>query len=239
VALLCCEVEPSGPTGGAKVRALLDLAFPCNLSCAGCARGRHGGLPEGAAVAAVAARLAARAGEDGVEDVVAVFFGGEPLLDVDTVTQASRQVRDVCAAAGRGYEAAVLTNGLLLDRLAAGHLAGAGFTTVQLTTPSERGADGRRLLDVRRIDRIVRAARAAREELDVLVRIEVSGSEELRQALTLVRILEQEGVLSPPRAGAVLLGPRASYAAQARALLLAPAARRAAFAALGQSPMIR
>ena len=73
--------------------------------------------------------------------------------------------------------------------------------------------------------RLAHAAHDAREELDVLVRFEVNGTDDLREALSTVRVLEREGLLSPPRPAAVLIGPRASYAAQARALFLARPAR--------------
>ena len=59
----------------------------------------------------------------------------------------------------------------------------------------------------------------------MLVRFEVDGTDDLREALSTVRVLEREGLLSPPHPAAVLLGPRASYAAQARALFLARPAR--------------
>jgi len=239
VALLSCSVELASPAADARLRALVDVAFPCNLRCAGCRRAGGRGPPNRAALAAVAAQLAGVALQEDVRDVTAVFFGGEPLLDVEALADAASLVRDACAVGARGFEAAVITNGLLLDRVTAGRLAAAGFTTAQLTLLADRRADGHRAVDVQRLARVIRNARAARDVIDVLLRMEVSGPEELREALALVRVLEQEGLLAPPRPAAVLLGPPAPYAVQAQALFAAPAARRAALAARGQSPMMR
>jgi hypothetical protein len=61
--------------------------------------------------------------------------------------------------------------------------------------------------------------------VDVVVRCEVEGTDALREALTIVRVLEREGVLAPPRPAMVMLGPKASYPAQARALFTAPPPR--------------
>lgn len=235
MALLSCELEPSG-AGGARLIGLVDVAFPCTLSCAGCARGRRHGVPNGAAVAAVAAQLADRAERDDVEHVAVVFFGGEPLLDVEAVAEASGCIRDACARAGRGYDAAIITTGTLLDALTAGRLARAGFTAAQLTLPANRGADGCCAVDVRRIARVVRNARAARGDLELLIRMEVSGAGELRAALALVRIFEQEGLLAMPRPASVLLGPATPYAVQARALLAHPSARRGTLASAIRAP---
>jgi sulfatase maturation enzyme AslB (radical SAM superfamily) len=152
------------------------------------------------------------------------MFGGEPLLDTEAVVTASARVRDACARAGCGYDAAVITNATLLDGFGARRLSRAGVRTLQVTIPvGRRGAGG--ALDHQRFARILRSVREAREELDVLVRFEVDGTDDLREALSTVRVLEQEGLLSPPHPAAVLLGPRATYAAQARALFLARPAR--------------
>jgi hypothetical protein len=230
VALLSCDLQPAGACGGARLRALVDLGFPCNLWCPGCARARSSAAPNGAALAAVAERLAEAAAAEPVEAVSAVLYGGEPLLDPDAVCTAASAVRDACAALGRGFEAALITNGLLLDAAAARRLSRAGIATVQIGFPIA----GDPLGDPHRIARVIRNARAARDELDVLLRVELDGPGELRQAPALVTRLEREGLLGPPRPAAVLLGGRATYAAQARALLAAPAVRRAALAARGR-----
>lgn len=231
MALLSCDVQPSG-LGKARLQALVDLCFPCNLACPGCTRGRQRGLPNRAAALAVAGRLAEAARAEQVVAVSAVFYGGEPLLDADALCAAAGRVRDACAAEGRGYDAAVVTNGLLLDAGTAHRIARAGVSTVQIGFPAGEESPG----GVHRLLQAVRNARAAREALDVLVRVEMDGPGELRAALELVSLLDREGLLAPPRPAAVLLGARASYAAQARALLAAPVVRRAALAARALGP---
>jgi MoaA/NifB/PqqE/SkfB family radical SAM enzyme len=205
----------------------VDLAFPCNLACVGCARGRQRGSPNGGAGRVVAERLAAAAAAEPVVAVSAVFYGGEPLLDPDALCAGVGAVRDACAAAGRGFEATVTTNGLLLDDAAARRLARAGVDTVQVGLRSKESGGA----EPRQVAAAIRNARAAREALDVLVRVEMDGPGELKAALELDALLDQAGVLAPPRPAAVLLGARASYASQAKALLAAAAVRRAALAA--------
>ena len=114
----------------------------------------------------------------------------------------------------------MITNALLLDGYAARRLARSGIGTVQVTLPSSlREPDGAHAsIDVQRVARVVRNVREARDEVELVLRCEVTANDDLREALTVVRVLEREGVLAPPRAATVLIGPPASYAAQARAL---------------------
>lgn len=224
MAVLAYDLDPTEGLAGPRLKALFDLGFPCNLTCGECARGRQRGRPNRAAALAVAERLAGLVAETATAATSVVMFGGEPLLDTDAVVTASIRVRDACARAGCGYDATVITNATLLDGFGARRLSRAGVSTLQIPIPvGRRGAGG--ALDHQRFARILRSVREAREELDVLVRFEVDGTDDLREALSTVRVLEREGLLSPPHPAAVLLGPRASYAAQARALFLARPAR--------------
>jgi hypothetical protein len=243
VALLSWDVTPSGPSGGARLRALVDVCFPCNLACEGCTRGRQRGLPNRAAACAVAERLAALCALERVDAVSAVFYGGEPLLDVDALCAAVSSVRDACGEAGRGFEASVVSNGLLLDVVSAERLGRAGVSAIQIGFPAVAATDAPGL---QQMALAVRNARAARDTLEVLLRVEMDGPGGLGSALEVVSRLDREGLLAPPRPAAVLLGARASYADQARALLAAPLLHRAALAARrggaqgpGASPMIR
>ncbi len=227
MALLAYDLDPAERPAGTRLTALLDLGFPCNLACGGCVRGRQRGRPNRAAALAVAERLAALVTETAAATTSVVLFGGEPLLDTDAVVTGSARVRDACARAGCGYDATVITNGTLLDGFGARRLSRAGVTTLQVSIPLG-GRAAPRALDRERFGRVLRSVREARAELDVLVRFEVDCTDDLREALATVRLLEQEGLLSPPHPAAVLLGPRASYAAQARALFLARPVRTAA-----------
>lgn len=225
MAILAYDLDATEGLGGPRLRALLDLGFPCNLACGGCARGRQRGRPNRSAALAVADRLAGLVGETGAAATSLVLFGGEPLLDADAVVSCSALVRDACAREGCGYEATVMTNATLLDGFVARRLSRAGVTTLQVTIPVRGRVAPEGSLDRQRFARMVRSMREARDELEVLVRFEVNGTDDLREALSTVRVLEHEGLLSPPRPAAVLLGPRASYAAQARALFVARPAR--------------
>ncbi len=225
--LLSYEIQASEASPGTRLHALVDLGFPCNLTCPGCARGRQRGRPARATLFAIAEQLAVLVEEVVAAAVSVVLFGGEPMLDLDAVVATSARVWDSCARVGCGYEGAVITNALLLDGYAARRLARAGIGMVQVTLPSRpRGADGAHAaIDVQRVARVVRNVREAREEVGLLIRCEVDGTEELREALTVVRVLEREGVFAPPRPATMLLGPRSTYAAQARAIFASPPAR--------------
>ncbi len=225
MALLSYELEPSGTMPGPRLRALVDMGFPCNLTCPGCARGRQRGRPARGPLLAVADRLAELVVETGASAVSVVVFGGEPMLDLDAVVGTASRVRDACERAGCGHEAALITNALLLDGYAARRLSRAGVGTIQVTLPAP-GREGQVGFELQRVARVVRNARDARDDVDLVIRCEVDGTDDLREALTVVRVLEREGVLAPPRAATVLLAPRASYAAQARALFSTPSPRR-------------
>jgi MoaA/NifB/PqqE/SkfB family radical SAM enzyme len=223
MALLAHALHPSS-RGRPRLRALFDVAFPCNLACEGCPRGRRSGRPGRAAVGAVAAvadELADAAEECGASAVSLVVYGGEPLLDVDAIAAAGARVRDACARRGAGYDAALITNATLLDGGVARRLARSGFGTLQVNVPAPR-PDGAGRVSPRGgspLERALENTREARDELALVVRCEVASAGGLRDALGLVRLLEDEGILDPPRPATVVLGPRISYAAQARALL--------------------
>ena len=192
MALLSYELEASESGAGARLCALVDVGFPCNLTCRGCARGRQRGRPARAPLLAVAERLAILVEEESPRTVSAVLFGGEPMLDLDAIVASSTRVRDACARAGVGYACAVITNALLLDGYAARRLSRAGVGTVQVTLPlaphDDEGEPA--AVDVQRVARVVRNVREVREEVDVVVRCEVEGADELREALAIVRVLE-------------------------------------------------
>jgi MoaA/NifB/PqqE/SkfB family radical SAM enzyme len=241
MALLAHALAPDD-AGPPRLTALLDLAFPCNLSCEGCERGERAGRPNAAAVEAVATRLSAAVAESPAGAVSLLVYGGEPLLDAEAVLSAGAIVRDACARRGLGYDAALITNATLLGDDLAWRLAEVGFGTIQVNVPapprpiSRRGRSAAPERDPALLAHVARNAREAHAAADVVVRCEVTSTADLRDALDVVRVFEEEGILDPPRPATVVLGPRISYAAQARALFLATHPRPAA----GQPmPMIR
>jgi sulfatase maturation enzyme AslB (radical SAM superfamily) len=225
---LLAQVVHTPDAGPPHLTALLDVAFPCNLACEGCERGARPGRPNRAAVAKLAERLVGLLEDSEAGYVSLAVYGGEPLLDVDAIVCAGARVRDGCARLGLAYDAALITNATLLEGASARRLARAGFDTVQVTIPA-RPRHGARALerDAARLARVTRNAREAQEELDLVVRCEIASSDDLREALDVVRLIEEEGILDPPRPATVVIGPRTSYAAQARALFDAKRARQA------------
>lgn len=104
---------------GAPVKALcLHVAHDCNLRCKYCfastgdfGQGRKIMPPEIAkkAIDFVIARSGAR------RNIEVDFFGGEPLMAWDTVTQTVDYARSIEAEHGKKFRFTITTNGLLLD----------------------------------------------------------------------------------------------------------------------------
>lgn len=218
--LVAYDVGRERAAGTRVLRALVDLGFPCNLACAGCAR-RRSPPPDAVALEDLAANLARGIVESAPAQTAVVFYGGEPLLDVDGVARASAALRTACRRIGAEYDASVITNGTLLDERAADALAAAGISKVQVTLAGPPPLhDGRRpLAGAGSFHRILRNLRAARRHLDVLLRCDVAEGCGLGAVADLVRLLEAEGFFEEPRPATILLGRPGSYASQARAIL--------------------
>jgi sulfatase maturation enzyme AslB (radical SAM superfamily) len=218
--LVAYDLEAGRSGEGPALRALVDLGFPCNLGCRDCPR-RRAVTPARGAAAALAAQLV-RAVEDGeVGRVAAVWYGGEPLLDLEGLVRASSQVRTACARRGALYEACAITNGTLLDERASVALAAAGIGRVQVTLAGMQAAhDARRpLLGMGSFRIVVRNLHAARLRLGLVVRLDLVDGCGLSAVADLVRLLEEQGLFEDPRPATVILGRAGSYASQARALL--------------------
>jgi sulfatase maturation enzyme AslB (radical SAM superfamily) len=218
--LVAYDLGMERAAGARVLRALVDLGFPCNLACAGCAR-RRSPPPDAVALEDLAENLARAVEESEPARAAVVFYGGEPLLDVEGVAQASAAIRAACRRLGAAYDATVITNGTLLDERAALALAAAGVLKVQVTLAGPPPMhDGRRPLGgAGSFHRILRNLRGARQHLAVLVRCDVAEGCGLGAVADLVRLLEAEGFFEEPHPATILLGRPGSYASQARAIL--------------------
>src|SRR5512138_1426200 len=205
--LVAYDVGKERAAGTRVLRALVDLGFPCNLACAGCAR-RRSPPPDPVALEDLAANLARAVADAGPERAAVVFYGGEPLLDVDGLSRASAAIRVACRRLGATYDASVITNGTLLDDRAAVALAAAGIGKVQVTLAGPPPLhDGRRpLAGAGSFHRILRNLRTARRHVSVLVRCDVAEGCGLGAVADLVRLLEAEGFFEEPHPATILLG---------------------------------
>lgn len=97
---------------------VLHVAESCNLRCRYCYHGEkqdgNGGRRQMSRDVATRAVdfLFERSG--GIEDLVLVFFGGEPLLNFETIRCAAGYAKEQAAASGKRVNFAVTTNGTLL-----------------------------------------------------------------------------------------------------------------------------
>ncbi|MGQ9711277.1 MAG: thioether cross-link-forming SCIFF peptide maturase [Desulfotomaculales bacterium] len=122
--------EPPPPL----VKALcLNVAHTCNLSCTYCfaGGGEYGNgpavMPPEVARRAVDFLIAASGGRRHVE---IDFFGGEPLLALDTVRAAVAYARERGPAAGKEFGFTLTTNAVLLDDGVTDYLLANGFNVV-------------------------------------------------------------------------------------------------------------
>ncbi len=129
---------------------ILQVSNSCNLRCTYCCAdfGRYGGTfremsPE-----------TARRGIDflfdgtGADALAVTYFGGEPLLNLDTVIESARYGLARAAQAGRKLALHLVTNGVLLDFATLELLDGLGFSlTVSLDGPARTHNENRPFVD--------------------------------------------------------------------------------------------
>ncbi len=169
----------------------------CNLTCGGCTarnqKGRMTQLVEKAVVRFVGRQIKK------CEEVQLCWFGGEPLLGIETIERLHRGIAESSAK----YDttllgSTIITNGYLLDARMSKRLKEAGITGAQITLdgPPEIHDSRRKLPDgTGTFDTILGNIAEAAEELDIVVRISVlDGNPEA--AVEVVEILEKQGLLS-------------------------------------------
>ncbi len=229
MALVSWEPDLDGNRrAAARVRCLVDLDGPCNMSCVGCRRpivGRR--LLQEPAVDLVE-QLAAEVIASGAHEASIVFYGGEPLLARDQLLAQARAVRDELNAASVSCALGLVTNGTRLDQGTVVRLARAGFTRVCVTLAGTRERH-----EVRRRVRgggpnyrlILENLEVARQLLEVMLRYELREDTDLLRLPEFVAELQQRGLLGGERSVKVVAQPPRSYAGQARDLFAPPKLR--------------
>lgn len=117
-----------------RERTILELTQQCNLRCRYCTFGggfadhrHHSGMRMSEPVLEQAIRAAVTHGRD-LDEIGLGFYGGEPLLALDSLHLAVRLAER--HAHGKRLRLSITTNGALIDRPTAGFLADAGFTVL-------------------------------------------------------------------------------------------------------------
>lgn len=84
---------------------------------------------------------------DQVNAVGITWYGGEPLLEIDTIEKISNEIIDVCKEKEIKYAASIVTNGYLLSRSIAERLIKCNVSDVQITIDGDKAShNSRRIL---------------------------------------------------------------------------------------------
>ncbi|TFH61475.1 MAG: SPASM domain-containing protein, partial [Candidatus Zixiibacteriota bacterium] len=136
------------------------------------------------------------------DQIEVTYFGGDPLLEIDTMERIQAHLADSAARHGIPLRAAtVITNGTLLDRVMALRLKEAGVLGAQVTLngPREMHNQSRKLSDGEgSFGRIISNISDSAVILDVVVRINLS-SVNVGDVSAILDSLRQVGVLSKVR----------------------------------------
>lgn len=161
-------------TIGLTIVPTLDCNFRC-IYCFSYARPeRMSAEVQEAAVRFVEAKLAAEG------SLAVTWYGGEPTLCLNVIEELTAQLRAVCERHGAQYlPSSIVTNGFLLTEKVALRLKAAGITGAQVTLDGDRDTHNRRRPlqgGVGTFDRILDNVAAAREILEIQIRINVDRS---------------------------------------------------------------
>jgi uncharacterized protein len=119
--------------------AVVILNLDCNLACTYCFEGRRKG----------AFYMSADTADDflgflqsgvliGKDEIHLAFYGGEPLLSMDTIVRISEGVKTIAAPQGMEYGFSLVTNGTLLTPRAVDELKRLGLTAASVTLDGPR-----------------------------------------------------------------------------------------------------
>lgn len=140
---LACLLEnpassPDAPDSPAPQNLILQVSHACNLRCSYCSAdfGRYGGdfRSMSAATAIRAIDFLFDAGK--ALDLAVTYFGGEPLLNLETVLSSARHALDRASRDGRSVSLHLVTNGVALSPATLMRLDELGFSlTVSMDGP--------------------------------------------------------------------------------------------------------
>lgn len=115
------------------IHLTIMLTESCNFSCAYCNQGqiKESEVLSGQVVSAISSYIRTTSCKGSVVDVS--WFGGEPLLQLDTLIKSSQSLQDACDSTGANYSARVLSNGFLLNKKNAFKLYSNNIRVVQVS----------------------------------------------------------------------------------------------------------
>jgi len=190
----------------------------CNFACSYCYEGRKEPIYMTDEVATALVNFA-REKTRGARTVEVGWYGGEPLLAVETIERLSDQLRRNAFEEGASYRASLITNGYLLSRRVASRLREAGIESVSVTLDGPPDVhDGRRRLvgGGQTFWRIIENIESSLDILSVGIRANVD-KENLDAVWDLLDVLHTRGLWE--RVSSVNFAPVRNFGAGACAAL--------------------
>lgn len=130
---LWADQQTALPTKQKRIKLTICPTMGCNFDCPYCFQEHHAGHMTEATQDHVAALVDRLLEASGAEELVVVWYGGEPLLAMDVMERLSRLMNDACVKHSAGYRASLYTNGYLLDCDAARRLFRNRVKSVRVT----------------------------------------------------------------------------------------------------------
>jgi uncharacterized protein len=191
-----------GYQGSSKQSPVLSFAIvptlACNLACDYCYQTeyRHNRKMSDEVIDLAIKYIESRLQSD-ARTIDITWYGGEPLLELDTVLAMSERIsRSVCRADGHLLPMKMVSNGLLLEEVVACQLSNAGIKYVQVSIDAlhDDGCSRRGVIDEDgNLSKIVRNIIGARRFLDISIRFNVSKNNE-KDINSILKILDTAGL---------------------------------------------
>lgn len=129
--------------GGHALGYTIVPTVACNMACVYCYESPVAGVMDERVRARIVEMVKAQAGQ-GLKELSINWFGGEPLLCLDTLETLSRDLMAVCDEHKAVFKPSVVTNGVLYTREAALRLRELRVGFVQITLDGDRETHDRR-----------------------------------------------------------------------------------------------
>lgn len=198
----------------------IGLTMACNFDCPYCFEEHRPDHMDRTTARRVHEFIVGKARDAAAESVFINWFGGEPLLNFDTLTYLSSHLRASCDALSTVYKSCVITNGVLLTAPRARQLVDAGVVRAQVTLDGPKQIhDGRRYYKGGQpsFDRIIQNLQDVHKIISVVLRVNVD-TQNRPYLPELLGVLERAGLFDHPSPVTLYASPVVPYTEQAQML---------------------
>ncbi len=128
------------------LQATVLTTYDCNFACTYCLEEgvKQALRMDGRTAAAVVRYLEGRIAQERPRELTLLFYGGEPLLNMEALRAVARGVGAACAERGVRFHGGVITNGALLSPRVVEELLSLRITTAKVTLDGTREAHDRK-----------------------------------------------------------------------------------------------